>query len=88
MTPQVLLLESLENLGKSKKIPVWVNIYETSKFFPGYLIGIEGNDTLIGHIAIKEGGECYRHIWVPLKSNSFDYTKVVSGKEFHQNSRM
>jgi hypothetical protein len=88
MTPQVLLLESLENFSKSKKIPVWVNINETSDFFPGFLIDIEGNNTLIGHIALKEGKECFRHIWIPLKSKSFDYTKVVSGKELHQNSRL
>ena len=55
---------------------------------PGFLIDIEGNNTLIGHIALKEGKECYQHICIPLKSNSFDNTKVVSGKELYQNSRL
>jgi hypothetical protein len=88
MTPQVLLLENLDNFTRLSKIPVWVNIDDTDNYHPGFLIDILGDNPVIGHIVIKEGSECFRHIWVPLKTHEQDYTKIVSRNELQQISKL
>lgn len=87
MAPKIFMLESIDNFNKSKKTPVWVNV-NNDNYQMGFLVNVEGVDPVMGHIALKEGKECFRHIWIPLKTKDNDFTKIISKNELQQISKL
>jgi hypothetical protein len=83
MTQTILFLENIDNDKISSKTPVWVNI-NNDNYLPGFLVDIEGVDPVMGHIVLKEGKECFRHIWIPLKTKDNDFTRFISKNELQQ----
>ena len=83
MTHTILFLENLDNGKIASKTPVWVKV-GNDNYQAGFLVDVEGIDPVVGHIVLKEGKECFRHIWIPLKTKENDFTRFISKNELQQ----